>query len=174
VMELVPVILDLEILWLIDLFAIVKLPALTTVLEMVFACVVSAIAIPNGNSSQIALARIAKLFVMLIPKFVAVTEIANVNQDFLDQTAISNPSVTPQPALIVLPMTTVVGARAKTFVKTNTNSTNALTPTLKRIHVVSSCTPLLINALSSLVQNKMSSPTIIRHFFLEVLLALVS
>jgi len=84
VMELVPVILDLEILWLIDLFAIVKLPALTTVLEMVFACVVSVIAIQNGNSSQIALARIAKLFVMLIPKFVAVTELATVNQDFLD------------------------------------------------------------------------------------------
>jgi hypothetical protein len=125
--------------------AIVKLPVRTTALTMVFVLAVSVIVTLNINYSLIALVKIAKGLVTQTLKFVHAMELAIVNLDSLELTVPSNLLVIQPHVQTVLQTPIAVGAKAKTFVKTNTNLLNVLKTMQTQTPVVSFCSPLPLN-----------------------------
>jgi len=146
VTETVLAMLDGKMLCQILKFAIVKRLVQIIAPTMVFVIVVFVSANLNTNCSLIALVKIVKQLVNRRLKFVIVMELVNVLLVSLERIVLSNLLVTELLALLVLLTAIVVGAKDKTFVKTDLTLSNALITNLIPTPVVSSFLPMLLNA----------------------------
>jgi len=127
--------------------ATVKPLAQIIVQIMVSANVESVIVIHPILCSLIALARRVRLLAILKLKFALATELVYANLVSLDLAVPLNLLVTRQPALSVLLILIVVGAKGKMFVKTNMNPLSALKIIPTQTPVVSSYLLPPFNAL---------------------------
>jgi len=127
--------------------ATVKPLAQIIVQIMVSANVESVIVIHPILCSLIALAQRVRLLEILKLKFALATELVYANLVSLDLAVPLNLLVTRQPALSVLLILIVVGAKGKMFVKTNMNPLSALKIIPTQTPVVSSYSLPPFNAL---------------------------